>query len=70
MVRQSVTWEIVFAEAERLSRKFATARSCRSFDLLHVAIALVSRLKDFATLDEGQAQLAKAAGLNVVKLPD
>jgi hypothetical protein len=69
IVYRSVTWEAVFAEAERLSRNFATGRSRRSFDLLHLAIALASRLKDFGTLDQGQTQLAKAAGLNVVKLP-
>jgi hypothetical protein len=69
IVRRGVSWEAVFAEAERVSRKFATERSCRSFDLMHVAIALVSRLKDFGTLDDGQAQLAQAAGLNVIELP-
>ena len=68
-MRRSVSWEVVFAEGERLSRKLATEQSCRAFDLMHVAIALVSRLKDFATLDEGQTQLAQAAGLNVVELP-
>jgi hypothetical protein len=69
IVRRSVSWEAVFAEAERLSRKFATERPCRSFDLLHVAIALASHLEDFGTLDQGQAKLARAAGLNLVELP-
>ena len=42
---------------------------CRSFDLLHVAIAKASRLSDFATLDTDQGRLAAAAGLKVVDLP-
>jgi predicted nucleic acid-binding protein len=69
IVRRSLSWEAVFAEGERLSRKFASGRSCRAFDLVHVAVALVSNLRDFATLDEAQAKLAQAAGLNVLELP-
>ena len=69
VVRRGVSWEVVFLEAERLSHKLATANPCRSFDLLHVAIAKVSRLTDFATLDLDQARLAVSAGLALVDLP-
>lgn len=41
----------------------------RSFDLIHVAVAAISGLRDFATLDVGQAGLARAAGLTVIQLP-
>ncbi len=40
-----------------------------SFDLMHVAIAIVSDLSGFATLDGSQAELARAAQLTVVDLP-
>ena len=65
-------WSVVYAKAERLSRRLATQRICRSFDLLHVAIAVVSevkQLKQFATLDEKQSAVAEAAGLRVITLP-
>lgn len=69
IIRRTVPWEAGFAEAERLSRKFGTIHDCRSFDLIHVAIAVVSNLSNFATLDDGQSKLAEAAGLTVVDLP-
>ena len=69
IIRRSVAWEAVFAEGERLSRKLSTGKDCRSFDLIHVAIAVISELQDFATLDIAQAELARAAELNVVDLP-
>ena len=62
-------WSVVYAKAERLSRRLATQRICRSFDLLHVAIAVVSEVKQFATLDEKQSAVAEAAGLRVITLP-
>jgi len=64
-----VIWSVVYAKAERLSRRLATQRICRSFDLLHVAIAVVSEVKQFATLDEKQSAVAEAAGLRVITLP-
>lgn len=69
IVRRTVPWEAAFVEAERLSRKFGISHDCRPFDLIHVAIAMVSDLSDFATLDDGQAELAKAAGLTLVDPP-
>jgi predicted nucleic acid-binding protein len=69
IVRRAVPWEPVFAEGERLSRKLAIRQSCRAFDLIHVAVAVVSGLRDFVTLDVGQAALATAAGLEVIELP-
>ena len=61
-----VPWNAALSEAERLSHRLSQRQSCRSYDLLHVAIARVSNANPFATLDAGQAALAEAAGLKVV----
>jgi len=70
IVRRTVSWETTFVDADRLSRRFALSSQCRSFDLIHVAIATSSGLNDFATLDADQARLAQAAGLNLILLPE
>jgi predicted nucleic acid-binding protein len=57
-------------EAERISHKLALVTTCRAFDLLHVAIAKVSRLTEFATLDADQKKVAVAAGLTLADLPE
>src|SRR5436305_1436556 len=49
VIRRSVSWEASFDEAERLSRKLALSNQCRSFDLIHIAIATASGLGNFAT---------------------
>jgi len=69
IIRRTVPWNAAFIEAERLSRKFALSQSCRSFDLLHIAMAIISQLSDFATLDTQQAELATTAGLTIIDLP-
>lgn len=65
--QRQVPWPEAFAEAERISRKHANASNCRSFDLIHVALATLSKsTRRFATLDEGQAKLAAQCGLELV----
>jgi predicted nucleic acid-binding protein len=64
---KSVVWAPLYARAEDLSRRLSMKQVCRSFDLLHVAIAVVSQLRHFATFDDGQGKLAKAAGLKVIE---
>jgi len=64
--RKPVAWAEVYREAEHLSGRFSTRQVCRSFDLLHVAIAVVSEVKRFVTFDADQAKLARAAGLKPV----
>ena len=49
------------------ARRLSMKQVCRSFDLLHVAIAAVSQLRRFATFDDGQGKVAKAAGLKVIE---
>jgi hypothetical protein len=67
--RKPVLWPAVYLRAETLSRRFSVKQICRSFDLLHVAIAVASKVRHFATLDVEQAKLARVAGLKPVKFP-
>jgi hypothetical protein len=64
-----VAWPAVYSKAKKVSRRLAVKQVCRSFDLLHIAIALVSEVKHFGTLDVQQGAVARAAGLRVVELP-
>ena len=66
VVRKPVEWAAVYLRAEQLSRRFSMRQICRSFDLLHVAIAVVSDVGRFATADSEQAKLARDAGLKVI----
>lgn len=66
--RKPVAWVAMFGKAEELSRRLSSRQVCRSFDLLHVAIARASGIRRFATLDDEQAMLARAAGLTEVEL--
>ncbi len=66
--RTSLPWNLVFAEAVRLSIAFTSQFGNRSLDILHVAGAVVSECDSFATFDERQSKLAKAAGLKLVKI--
>lgn len=54
----------VMAEANRLSATHTLRGGHRSFDILHVAAAVVLRAADFLTFDQKQRQLAAAEGLN------
>lgn len=69
VVRKPLVWAAVYAKAEALSRRLSARQICRAFDLLHVAIAVVSGVKRFATLDQKQAELADAVGLKLVERP-
>lgn len=58
----------VFARAEALSGKHAVQTKCRSLDLLHVAAAQEIGSREFASFDERQRAVARAAGLVVLPL--
>ena len=64
--RKQLVWSAVFAQAETNSRRWSTHQICRAFDLLHVAVAVVSAVGLFTTADGGQAELARAVGMRVV----
>jgi len=60
-----VPWTDTFCEAENLADANVEALGVRSFDLLHVGLALVLGASVFLTFDTRQAGLARAAGLKV-----
>jgi predicted nucleic acid-binding protein len=60
-----VSWELVHAEAERLSNAQSWRTGHSSFDILHVATAVTLEAREFLTFDAKQAALAKVAGLKV-----
>jgi predicted nucleic acid-binding protein len=60
-----VPWTDAFRESEDLAAKHTEDLGVRSFDLLHVGLALALNATDFLTFDARQAALAKAAGLKV-----
>ena len=64
--RKSLVWSAVYARAEAISSRRSMQQTCRSFDLLHVAIAAASQVRHFTTADGGQAELARAAGMRVI----
>ncbi len=56
----------VFARAEALSGRHAVQTKCQSLDLLHVAAAQEIGSREFASFDERQRAVARAAGLVVL----
>lgn len=61
----AVNWTETFRVAERLSEKHPSELGQRTIDLLHVAIALDTKVQEFLSFDQRQRRLAKAAGLKV-----
>ena len=55
----------VYEKAEDLSRRFAPTTGCRSLDILHVAAAVVLKVRDFVTFDVRQGRLARKARLRL-----
>jgi predicted nucleic acid-binding protein len=64
----ALDWPEAWADADRLTSKYAVATQCRTLDVLHVAIALQLGVKVFATTDQRQMSLARRAGLKTVTL--
>ncbi len=55
----------VIADAKRLSATQTLAGGHRSFDILHVAVAIHLSAREFLTFDDNQRKLAEAEGLKV-----
>ena len=55
----------VLHQSEKISARHTITGGHRSFDVLHVATALVLRAKEFLTFDAKQRRLATAEGLKV-----
>ena len=59
------TWPAAFEQVEQLSRRFGFTQPVRAFDLLHIAVAVMSGAGRFVTLDVMQSEAAKTAGMEV-----
>ena len=68
LVWQAVDFEKVFDRAESLGAQFTEQLNTRSFDILHVSIALELGFDTFHTFDRDQAKLASAAGLHTNRI--
>lgn len=55
----------VFERAGILSEQYTCGRGHRSFDILHVATALVLEAEQLLTFDRNQRKLAEAVGLQI-----
>lgn len=60
-----IPWTETFRRAEDLAFAHTETLGVRSFDILHVGLALVFNATEFLTFDKRQAALARAAGLAV-----
>jgi hypothetical protein len=65
LAHTSIPWTDTFRESESVAAIHAETLGVRSFDLLHVGLALTLKAIEFLTCDVRQATLAKAAGLKV-----
>ena len=63
-----VDFEQVFDRAESLGAQFTERLNTRSFDILHVSIALELGCDTFHTFDRDQAKLASAVGLHTNRI--
>jgi len=59
-------WESIWEKTGELSRAYSAITGCRTLDTLHVAAALTSGFRQFATSDKRQNELADRAGLCVL----
>ena len=65
IVRYTCNLASVLDESLRLSAAHTLGGGHRSFDIMHVAAALVITARDFLTFDDNQRRLAEAEGLTV-----
>lgn len=65
IVRYTCNLASVLDESLRLSAAHTLVGGHRSFDIMHVAAALVITAQDFHTFDDNQRRLAEAEGLTV-----
>jgi predicted nucleic acid-binding protein len=65
LARTTASLPGIFLRAEKLSAKYSHQLGTRSLDLLHVAAALESGCKRFASLDSRQRECAKRERLEI-----
>ena len=59
-------WELIWGKTYELSQASSAITGCRTLDTLHVAVALTSGFRQFATSDKRQRELADRVGLCVL----
>jgi predicted nucleic acid-binding protein len=64
-VLKEPSWPLWKMEAERLSQVYTRKLGSRTYDILHVAAALLLGVQVFFTHDERQRNMAKSEGLKV-----
>lgn len=65
LVHTPIPWTDTFRQAEELAAAHTETLGVRSFDVMHVGLALTIGASEFLTFDVRQASLARAAGLKV-----
>lgn len=65
LAHTTIPWTDAFREAENLAAAHTESLGVRSFDLLHVGLALALDATELLTFDARQTALARAAGLKV-----
>jgi predicted nucleic acid-binding protein len=66
-IEADVPWRATLRRAQDISRRQSAAVGCRTLDVIQVAAAVELGLPQFATFDRRQQQLARAAGLRLVR---
>ncbi len=65
LVHAPLPWTDALRKAEQLSEEYTERTGSRAADTLHVAVALLSKVRRFLSFDEKQRALAKVVGLTV-----
>jgi predicted nucleic acid-binding protein len=65
LIHTPIPWTDTFRQAEELAAAHTETLGVRSFDLMHVGLALALGASEFLTFDARQASLARASGLKV-----
>lgn len=65
LAHTTIPWTDAFRKAENLAAAHTESLGVRSFDLLHVGLALALDATELLTFDARQTALARAAGLKV-----
>lgn len=68
LFRISLDWGAVFIEAIELIKSHTHEIGSRSFDIFHIATAIVNKCSHIITFDERQVKLAIAAKLKTIDL--
>jgi predicted nucleic acid-binding protein len=63
-----LNWVDIWNKSLELSGKHTGIKGSRSLDILHVASALELKFSRFVTLDSRQADLARKAGLKLIRI--